>query len=146
MTAVMLMHEEVFPIGPSHALLRGISAMTSRSDGKTALTVIFDEETLMFTADSDNIDLAYATTLHKFQGSEAETVVFVLDNVPRFQSKQVAYTAFTRARRSIRAFGTAEAIAAALSNDEPAMRHTLLSQRLDALHAQQTCSRFFNPS
>ena len=25
MTAVMLMHEEVFPIGPSHALLRGIS-------------------------------------------------------------------------------------------------------------------------
>ena len=25
LTAVMLMHEEVFPIGPSHALLRGIS-------------------------------------------------------------------------------------------------------------------------
>mgnify|MGYP001983473388 CR=1 FL=1 len=130
----------------SNGSLGKVVAMTSRSDGKTALTVIFDEETLMFTADSDNIDLAYATTLHKFQGSEAETVVFVLDNVPRFQSKQVAYTAFTRARRSIRAFGTAEAIAAALSNDEPAMRHTLLSQRLDALHAQQTCSRFFNPS
>ncbi len=59
------------------------------------------------------VDLAYATTVHKAQGSEHDHVALVLppaDHV--LLTAEVLYTAVTRARRSVLLIGPAEALAA----------------------------------
>lgn len=51
---------------------------------------------------SKNIDLAYALTTHKCQGSEFEQVCYVLNKSMSFiQSRQNFYTAITRARKRV---------------------------------------------
>lgn len=71
------------------------------SDGSTEVSmgnrmVTFSEP------DMRNIEAAYVTTIHKIQGSEAETVILLLpDNTGTFVSKEMLNTAITRARKSI---------------------------------------------
>ena len=45
------------------------------------------------------IDLAYAITIHKSQGSEADNVLMVMDGNKDFISKELAYTGITRAKK-----------------------------------------------
>lgn len=47
------------------------------------------------------LDLAYAISIHKSQGSEAEHVVLVVDGNEDFLSKELIYTAITRAKKDI---------------------------------------------
>lgn len=50
---------------------------------------------------------AYATTVHKVQGSEYDTVVMALfeDTHPNLKSREMLYTSVTRARRALRLVG-----------------------------------------
>ena len=47
------------------------------------------------------IDLSYAISIHKSQGSEAENVVLIIDGNQDFLSKELIYTAVTRAKKNI---------------------------------------------
>ena len=47
------------------------------------------------------IDLSYAISIHKSQGSEAENVVLIVDGNQDFLSKELIYTAVTRAKKNI---------------------------------------------
>lgn len=50
---------------------------------------------------SSKLELAYALTIHKAQGSEFKTVVLVLPNPCRLLSRELLYTALTRQRKNV---------------------------------------------
>jgi exodeoxyribonuclease V alpha subunit len=47
------------------------------------------------------LDLAYAISIHKSQGSEADHIILVVDGKEDFLSKELIYTAITRAKKTI---------------------------------------------
>jgi exodeoxyribonuclease V alpha subunit len=82
----------------------------------------------------DDLRVAYATTVHKAQGAELDHVALVLPerDVPLL-SRELLYTALTRARHSAVVVGRAELLALAV--ERPLARASGLAARLDALLA-----------
>ncbi|MGL5308799.1 MAG: ATP-dependent DNA helicase [Metamycoplasmataceae bacterium] len=70
-----------------------------------------------------NIKLAYAISVHKFQGSEAKNIILVL-YYSHFAllSKKLLYTAITRAAENLIIFGEMKAIKACIENDNDSKR------------------------
>ena len=72
-------------------------------------------------------NLVYATTVHKSQGSEFEEVALLIpDSGSPVLTRELIYTAGTRARRRVVIHGTREAIAAAI--DQPIRRASGLQE------------------
>jgi exodeoxyribonuclease V alpha subunit len=80
-------------------------------------------------AQLSDIDTAYAITVHKSQGSEYDTVVVVLPPVDSpLVSRELVYTAVTRAKQRVFTIGTVAAMEACLNS--PAQRMTGLADAL----------------
>jgi len=78
-----------------------------------------------------DLSLAYATTVHKSQGSEYPGVVCVL--LPEHHimlQRNLLYTAITRAREVAVLVTTEKSLHRAVDNDEPATRFTTLAERV----------------
>lgn len=74
----------------------------------------------------DGLRLAYALTIHKSQGSEWAWVVVVCHDAHRYMwTRQLLYTALTRAKKGVVIVGTREGIRTALSTVEPPRRTAL---------------------
>jgi exodeoxyribonuclease V alpha subunit len=70
-----------------------------------------------FAADSiAGLEPAYAVTVHKGQGSECENLLLILpaDADHRLLTRQIVYTAITRAKRRAIIYGNAEALRSAV--------------------------------
>ena len=79
----------------------------------------------------EELELAYAITVHKSQGSEYPIVVLPLGNVPSMLlSRNLLYTAVTRAQSMVVLVGRTEAVQAMVANHRPSMRYTGLCYRL----------------
>lgn len=79
----------------------------------------------------DELEHAYAITVHKSQGSEYGTVVFPLYSCPpMLMTRNLVYTAITRARQRVILVGRRDILARMIANERHAMRYTLLSERL----------------
>ena len=96
------------------------------------LTVRFDVREVGYDfADLDEIALSYAVSVHKSQGSEYPAVVMpVLVQHYLLLQRNLLYTAVTRGRRLVVLVGTRKALAMAVSNNQPRLRHTRLAHRL----------------
>jgi exodeoxyribonuclease V alpha subunit len=82
---------------------------------------------------------AYATTVHKAQGSEFDRVLLVLpDSDARVLSRELLYTALTRARRSVWIWGALETLDRAL--ERRTWRESGLEARLRRLSASGECA------
>ena len=80
----------------------------------------------------EELELAYALSVHKSQGSEFPCVVMpVVGGPPRLLTRNLFYTALTRARRLVVLVGREDAIAAMVNNNHIAARYTTLRQRLE---------------
>jgi exodeoxyribonuclease V alpha subunit len=76
-----------------------------------------------------DVETLHAMTVHKSQGSQAETVTVLLpDEASPLLTRELFYTAVTRARRRVRVVGTPDAVRAAV--DRRARRATGLAARL----------------
>lgn len=96
------------------------------------MTVDFDDKTVdyMFEQLSD-LELAYATTVHKSQGSEYRAVVLALPpGSPRLAVRSVLYTAITRARELLVIVGDAGVFEEMVRNDKRKARYSGLRARL----------------
>lgn len=78
--------------------------------------------------------LAYATTIHKSQGSEFPIVVMPIYNSMRFFLKRnLLYTSITRAKKQVILVGQKEAINYAISRADTDKRYTSLAQLITLL-------------
>lgn len=97
-----------------------------------SLTVTFDGRLVAYAGgELDALTLAYATTVHKSQGSEYPAVVipFLLPHFVML-SRNLLYTAITRARKLCVLVADRKAIRLALSEIRREERHTALARRL----------------
>lgn len=82
--------------------------------------------------DLKHLTLSYAITVHKSQGSEFPIVVISMDQAHGyFWSRNLLYTAVTRASRAVYLVGEQPVFARALKNMKPVIRHTGLRERLE---------------
>lgn len=79
----------------------------------------------------DEVVLAYATTVHKSQGSEYKIVVapFTMQHYMMLQ-RNLLYTCVTRAKKILVLVGSKKAIGIAVSNNKTQKRNTMLVNRL----------------
>ena len=90
-----------------------------------------DRELLYMNEDLSELDLAYATTIHKSQGSEYPFVIVPMYNAPPLLLiRNLLYTAVTRARRMVSLVGREDVIRTMVDNDRQTLRYTGLSTRL----------------
>jgi len=94
------------------------------------IRVLFDDERqVLYTEDAiDDLDLAYAVTVHKSQGSEYPAVVLVLpQTAPSLLNRQLLYTAATRPRKHLFLISSRSVLERAISNNLSADRRTMLA-------------------
>lgn len=96
------------------------------------MTIIFDDkETLYPFANLDCLELAYAVTVHKSQGSEFPIIIIpVAAFAPMLMCRNLLYTAVTRARDLVVLVGRPEEVARMVKNKSTQKRYTTLSERL----------------
>ncbi|MCC8161440.1 MAG: AAA family ATPase [Oscillospiraceae bacterium] len=81
-----------------------------------------------------NVELAYASTVHKSQGSEYKTVIIVMSDSHRTALRRnLIYTAITRASENVIIVGQKSALDYAVKNNQADTRYTCLSHRLKAV-------------
>ncbi|MDO4333931.1 MAG: ATP-dependent RecD-like DNA helicase [Eubacteriales bacterium] len=96
------------------------------------LTVNFDGRSIAYDAtELDELAHAYATTIHKAQGSEYPVVVMpVLMNHYVMLQRNLIYTGITRAKKILVLVGTQKALAYAVRNVTVTRRNSMLKERL----------------
>ena len=96
------------------------------------MTVVFDDREADYDFTQLNeLEPAYAMTVHKSQGSEYRAVILCAwSGSPYLLSRSVLYTAITRARELLIIVGRAETVAAMTENAKRGRRYTGLKLRL----------------
>lgn len=96
-------------------------------------TVIFDDEkrvTYDFTS-LDELDLAYAITIHKSQGSEFPVIVVPVSfGPPMLMTRNLIYTAVTRAKKLVVLVRMKQALQFMIENEKIADRYSGLKERI----------------
>lgn len=109
-----------------------IGTLTSINVKTGIVSINFEGRSAIMPAESlSEIELAYAITVHKSQGSEFKAVVIpAIGIVPNLAYRNLLYTAVTRARDLLVTVGTAQMIDAMTQNDKKAKRYSALGHFL----------------
>lgn len=79
----------------------------------------------------EELELAYAITIHKSQGTESPIIVLpLLGGSPMLFCRNLLYTAVTRARRIVVIIGDEDTVRRMVDNDRPTLRNSTLCLRL----------------
>ena len=82
--------------------------------------------------DMGNIEIAYATTIHKAQGSEYDVVIIpVIRSHAIMLRRNLVYTAITRAKRRVILVGEKGMLFMAIHKNDTGVRNTLLGERVN---------------
>ncbi len=100
--------------------------------GENAVVVQFDETKIEYAfSDLDELILAYATSVHKYQGSECPCIVMPIHTSHfKLLHRNLLYTAVTRGKRQVYLVGMAKAIGIAIHNDQVQTRYTGLEKAI----------------
>ena len=90
------------------------------------MKIRFDDKEAIYTFDIANqLELAYAITVHKSQGSEYDAVIMPVCSVlPQLRYRNLLYTAVTRAKSKLILVGTQEDISEMVINDKRIRRYS----------------------
>ena len=100
------------------------------------LTVEYDEKKRVNYPFSilDELELSYAITIHKSQGSEYPAVLMPLLGGPKLLfNRNLLYTAITRARKCVTILGSSETVRSMIENTSENKRYTALAERIREL-------------
>jgi exodeoxyribonuclease V alpha subunit len=113
-------------------VFNGDIGLVNSIDTRTrTMYVMFDRLVEYEREEIDQLRLAYATTIHKSQGSEYRAVVILLTNNHYVMlQRNLFYTAVTRAREKVFLLGTINAINRAVENNPTIRRNTCLADLL----------------
>ena len=98
-----------------------------------SLTVIFDDmKTVEYDfSQLDELELAYAVTIHKSQGSEYPIVIIPIHSgPPMLMNRNLLYTAVTRAKELVVIVGVTSTLYRMIDNNREIDRYSTLSYRL----------------
>jgi exodeoxyribonuclease V alpha subunit len=108
-------------------IIRNISAVTE------SVTVEFEEGKVAEYefSDMDELELAYAITIHKSQGSEYPAVILpVLGGPVMLLNRNLLYTAVTRAKKCVTIVGSGKTVEQMIANINEKKRYSSLCQRI----------------
>jgi exodeoxyribonuclease V alpha subunit len=97
------------------------------------LTVRFEDDKFVTYSfkETDELEHAYAVTVHKSQGSEYPAVVLpLLDGPKMLMNRNILYTAVTRAKKCICIVGSEETFAEMVANENEQKRYSSLARRI----------------
>ena len=85
----------------------------------------------------EEVELAYAITIHKSQGSEYPAVILPLMGGPRMLfNRNLLYTGVTRARDCVTILGNRQVVREMIANESEAKRYTSLDKRIRELKGE----------
>jgi exodeoxyribonuclease V alpha subunit len=111
----------------------GYITRISKTDGDTTVTVDFGDDRIAEydSGELDLLELAYASTVHKSQGSEYRSVIINLQTAHYIMLKRpLVYTAITRAKERVVIVGDRKALAMAIRTADAEKRGTQLAARI----------------
>ena len=117
---------------------QGFAVRVRPPEGRPLMMAVFPrgDNFVAFRLDAmrDDLELCYAMTVHKAQGSEFDTVALILPetDIP-ILTREIVYTAVSRARKSMTIVGDAEIVRLGISRK--AERYSGLSEQMAALTA-----------
>ena len=106
------------------------------SVGSGMVTVNYDGRYIDYPFENINeLDFAYATTIHKSQGSEYQTVIIPMLAAHKILlSRNLLYTAVTRAKKRVLLVGQKKALYMAIQKSGVGRRNTILAERMQLYH------------
>jgi exodeoxyribonuclease V alpha subunit len=115
-----------------------IGEVVEVDDEEGTVAVSFDERRVDYEGEAvDQLELAYAVSIHKSQGSEYPAVVITL--LPEhflLLRRNLLYTAITRGKRLVVIVGSPRALRRAVENSDAERRYTMLRDRLASAASQ----------
>ncbi|MBM3207388.1 MAG: ATP-dependent RecD-like DNA helicase [Chlamydiae bacterium] len=82
----------------------------------------------------DELVLAYAVSIHKYQGSECPCIIIPIHTSHfKLLNRNLLYTGITRGKKLVILIGTKKALAIAVRNEEVKKRHTGLKDRIEEI-------------
>ena len=100
--------------------------LTSINKRASTLTVQMDNRTVEYTGDKlQELETAYAMTVHKSQGNEFPAVIMPLYRfAPQLMYRNLLYTAVTRAKSLLILIGSSQVLRIMIANDKKTKRYT----------------------
>ncbi|MEG2204860.1 MAG: ATP-binding domain-containing protein, partial [Oscillospiraceae bacterium] len=97
-----------------------------------SVLVRFEDRQALYSFDMLNeLELAYAVTIHKSQGNEFDAVIIPLvGRHRRLHYRNLLYTAVTRAKKLLILVGHRDTVAEMVANNRKTLRYTNLAARL----------------
>lgn len=121
-----------------------IVSITQDEEEGSILRVLFsDERAVDYTTEElSQLELAYATTIHKSQGSEYHTVIIpILKDQYIMLRRNLIYTAVSRAKRQVVLVGQKQALYIAIDKNDIDQRNTLLADRIVSYYRQMNAGK-----
>ena len=113
-----------------------IRAIAKNEDEELTVTIDFGDGRMAQygEAEMESVQLAYALTIHKSQGAEYAVVILpMLQSFYKLLSRNLIYTAITRAKKRVILVGQKKALYMAIHRDGSDRRNSLLANQLSAL-------------
>lgn len=128
------------PIDKGTGIFNGdMGRVVEINEGAGNLVVEFDEQrrvTYPFSL-TEELELSYAVTIHKSQGSEYPAVLLPLLTGPRqLFNRNLLYTAITRAKSCVTILGSSETVRSMIENSSENRRFTQLAERIREVNGQ----------
>lgn len=121
-------------------IFNGDAGVITKIDKQAGMLVIaFDDnrEAAYSMEELDQLEHAYAITVHKAQGSEYDAVILPLFEMPnRLANRSILYTAVTRAKKLLIIVGTAEIVAQMVDTNSKNKRYGALKSRIRRYYGQ----------
>lgn len=122
------------PVDKGTGIFNGdMGIIVSINEFAQALTVEYEDNKCVqyHFSQLDELELAYAVTIHKSQGSEYPAVIMPLLSGPRqLLNRNLLYTGITRAKKCVTLIGSEETIKEMISNGNAGKRYTGLLMRI----------------
>ena len=109
-----------------------IGIITKINKNDSYMSIDFDDKIVEYSFELlDDLELAYAITVHKSQGSEYPVVIIPMYMcAPMLMSRNLLYTAVTRAKKMVILVGRSDIPSKMAKNNREVLRYTTLKQRI----------------
>ena len=117
--------------GYGTGVFNGDLGIINKIDGNIVEVIYDDEKIVKYEGNLEELEHAYAITIHKSQGSEFPVVVMPITNgPPMLYTRNLLYTGVTRAKKFLIILGKESIVTYMISNNNTKSRNTGLKEKM----------------